>query len=112
MREHVEKGAQVFTGALASYAGLSPTYVHQVIDHAECYAKGNVHANGLENFWSLFKRCIKGTHVSVEPFHLFRYLDAECVRFIKALGQVEGKLPTYKSLIDENGNQFAGDRIR
>ena len=55
--------------------------MHKVIDHAECYAKGAVHTNGLENFWSLFKRCIKGTHVSVEPFHLFRYLDAEAYRF-------------------------------
>ncbi len=81
VRQHVEKGAQVFTDALKSYAGLAPEYVHSVIDHAECYVKGNVHTNGLENFWSLFKRCIKGTHVSIEPFHLFRYLDAECYRF-------------------------------
>ena len=110
---HVEKGTQVFTDALASYAGLTPSYVHQVIDHAECYAKGNVHTNGLENFWSLFKRCIKGTHISVEPFHLFRYLDAECFRFnnrktddgnrfLKVLGSVEGKRLTYKGLIGDD----------
>jgi len=113
VHEHVEKGAQVFTDALASYAGLDACYVHQVIDHAECYAKGNIHTTGLENFWSLFKRCIKGTHVSVEPFHLFRYLDAESFRFNnrkvedgdrfrKVLGGVEGKRLTYKSLIGEN----------
>ena len=112
VREHVEKGAEVFTDALASYAGLAPTYVHQVIDHAECYVKGNIHTNGLENFWSLFKRCIKGTHVSVEPFHLFRYLDAESFRFnnrktddgnrfAKVVGQVSGKRLTYKGLIGE-----------
>ncbi len=112
VREHVEKGAAVFTDALASYAGLSPDYVHQVIDHAECYVKGNIHTNGLENFWSLFKRCIKGTHISVEPFHLFRYLDAESyrfntrkmndgMRFLRAVGQVDGKRLTYKSLIGE-----------
>jgi len=112
VREHVEKGAAVFTDALASYAGLAPTYVHQVIDHAECYAKGNIHTNGLENFWSLFKRCIKGTHVSVEPFHLFRYLDAECYRFnnrktddgnrfIGVVQSIDGKRLTYKSLIGE-----------
>ena len=77
VRQHVEKVAQAFTDALKSYAGLAPEYVHSVIDHAECYAKGNVHTNGLENYWSLFKRCIKGTHVSIEPFHLFRYLEAQ-----------------------------------
>jgi hypothetical protein len=81
VREHVEAGAKVFSDALASYAGLEADYVHQVVDHAECYVRGEVHTNGLENFWALFKRCIKGTHVSVEPFHLFRYLDAECFRF-------------------------------
>ena len=112
VHEHVEKGTAVFTDALASYAGLSPSYVHSVIDHAECYAKGNVHTNGLENFWSLFKRCIKGTHISVEPFHLFRYLDAECFRFnnrktddgnrfLKVLGSVEGKRLSYRALIGE-----------
>ena len=52
-----------------------------MIDHAECYAKGRVHTNGLENFWSLLKRGIKGTYVSVEPFHLFRYLDEQTFRF-------------------------------
>lgn len=55
IHQHVEKGAAVFTDALASYNGLSLEYIHSVIDHAECYAKGNVHTNGLENYWSLFK---------------------------------------------------------
>jgi transposase-like protein len=113
IRSHVEPGANVYTDALASYAGLEPDYVHKVIDHAECYAKGAVHTNGMENFWSLFKRCIKGTHVSVEPFHLFRYLDAEAyrfnnrktddrARFLGVLGSVGGKRLTYKGLIGEN----------
>ena len=56
-------------------------YEHFVIDHAEKYADGQVHTNGLENFWSLLKRAIRGTYVSVEPFHLFRYLDEQCYRF-------------------------------
>jgi transposase-like protein len=81
VRQNVEKGAEVFTDALASYNKLSDEYVHQVIDHAECYAKGHVHTNGLENFWSLLKRGIKGTYVNVEPFHLFRYLDEQAFRF-------------------------------
>ena len=69
----------------------------------------NVHTNGLENFWSLFKRCIKGTHISVEPYHLFRYLDSECwrfnnrilddgERFMLAMHGFEGKRLTYKTL--------------
>ncbi len=56
-------------------------YIHSVIDHAEAYADGAVHTNGLENFWSLLKRSLKGTYVSVEPFHLFRYLDEQAFRF-------------------------------
>lgn len=113
VKEHVERGAAVFTDALASYAGLAPDYVHQVIDHAEAYVKENVHTNGMENYWSLFKRCIKGTHVSVEPFHLFRYLDAENFRFnnrecddrdrfLRLVPLVEGKRLTYKRLIGEH----------
>ena len=81
VREHVERGAGLYSDALASYEGLSAEYQHGVIDHAESYAKGKVHTNGLENFWSLFKRAIKGTYVSVEPFHLFRYLDEQAFRF-------------------------------
>lgn len=81
IKENVVEGSEVFTDALKSYADLSDAYTHAVIDHAECYAKGKVHTNGLENFWSLLKRSIKGTYVSVEPFHLFRYLDEQSFRF-------------------------------
>jgi transposase-like protein len=81
VRKYVLKGAEVCTDALASYNGLADNYTHSVIDHAERYVDGHIHTNGLENFWSLLKRCIKGTHVSIEPFHLFRYLDEESFRF-------------------------------
>ena len=81
VRRHVIPGSEVFTDAFPSYRDLSADYVHSVIDHAEAYAKGNVHTNGIENFWSLLKRAIKGTYVSVEPFHLFRYLDEQAFRF-------------------------------
>src|SRR6202022_2882849 len=81
VRQNVEKGSELFTDALKSYDKLTDEYVHQVIDHAECYAKGHVHTNGLENFWSLLKRGIKGTYVNVEPFHLFGYLDEQAFRF-------------------------------
>jgi transposase-like protein len=81
IRANVAKDASVFTDALKSYDGLSTDYVHQVIDHAEQYVDGRIHTNGCENFWSLLKRALKGTYVSVEPFHLFRYIDEEVFRF-------------------------------
>lgn len=80
VRKHVEAGAALYSDALKSYEGLTE-FEHQVIDHAVKYAEGNVHTNGLENFWSLLKRGINGTYVSVEPFHLFRYLDEQAYRF-------------------------------
>src|SRR5678816_1592367 len=80
--EHVEVGATLHTDALRSYDRMSERgYVHKVIDHAEAYVDGAVHTNGLENYWSLLKRALKGTYVSVEPFHLFRYLDEQAFRF-------------------------------
>src|SRR5688572_8663816 len=79
--EHVEAGSTVNTDSLPSYIALESDYTHKVIDHAEAYVDGTVHTNGLENFWSLLKRAIKGTYVSVEPFHLFRYLDEQSFRF-------------------------------
>ena len=79
--KHVQAGSALYTDALMSYTGLSADYIHGVIDHAVAYVNGRIHTNGLENFWSLFKRCINGTYVSVEPFHLFRYLDEQSFRF-------------------------------
>ncbi len=81
VRKHVEAGAALYTDALLSYDGLAGDYAHQVIDHAVKYVEGNVHTNGVENFWSLLKRGLNGTYVSVEPFHLFRYLDEQAYRF-------------------------------
>ncbi len=87
VHQHVEEGSEVFTDSLLSYRTLGEKYVHQVIDHAESYAEGKVHTNGMENFWSLLKRGIKGTYVSVEPFHLFRYLDEQAFRFNNRKGK-------------------------
>jgi len=81
VREHVQPGANVVSDASPSYVGLHKDYEHQVIDHAVAYVHGSVHTNGLENYWSLLKRGIKGTYVSVEPFHLFRYLDEQSFRY-------------------------------
>jgi hypothetical protein len=82
IEQHVEKGGAVYTDALMSYIGLQKCgYEHEVIDHAFRYVNGRVHTNGMENFWSLLKRGLKGTYVSVEPFHLFRYLDEQIWRY-------------------------------
>ncbi|MGB8060845.1 MAG: IS1595 family transposase [Candidatus Sulfotelmatobacter sp.] len=81
VKKHVEAGSALYSDALKSYDGLAVEYAHQVIDHAEKYVDGQVHTNGLENFWSLLKRGIAGTYVSVEPFHLFRYLDEQVFRY-------------------------------
>jgi transposase-like protein len=72
VREHVEQGSKVFTDEWIAYRGLDREYVHNVINHAESYVKGNVHTNRIEHFWSCLKRGLKGTYVSVDPFHLFR----------------------------------------
>jgi transposase-like protein len=74
VREHIEAGAAIFCDELKSYDGLQADYQHAVINHAVEYVNGNVHTNGMENFWSLLKRGLHGTYVSVEPFHLFRYI--------------------------------------
>jgi len=81
VRKHVEAGAALYTDALPSYSGLAQEYAHAVVDHAVAYVDGRVHTNGLENFWSLLKRSINGTYVSLEPFHLFRYLDEQTFRY-------------------------------
>jgi transposase-like protein len=117
--EYVLKGSEVFTDALPSYKGLNVGYNHDVVDHAETYVRGKVHTNGLENFWSLLKRTIKGTYVSVEPFHLFRYLDEQSFRFnerkdtdagrfIKAISGIVGKSLTFAKL---TGKEEGGELL-
>src|SRR5204862_647220 len=108
--QHVEAGANVYTDALRSYNELDQEYIHNVINHAVEYVRGHVHTNGIENFWSLLKRSIKGTYVAVEPFHLHRYLDEQAFRynnrgdlddlgrFALATSQVVGKRLPYAEL--------------
>jgi transposase-like protein len=110
VRKHVTAGAALYSDALQSYEGLATDYAHQVVDHATQYVDGRVHTNGLENFWSLLKRGISGTYVSVEPFHLFRYLDEQMFRFNNrkelddagrfdlAIRQIVGKRITFAQL--------------
>jgi len=109
VRENVEKGSVVYSDALLSYSGLDDEYVHEVVDHAEKYVEGRVHVNGVENFWSLLKRGLHGTYVSVQPWHLFRYLDertftynerklTDLDRFLIVLSTAAGRRLTDKAL--------------
>jgi transposase-like protein len=114
VRKHVEAGSALYTDALLSYQGLEADYAHQVIDHAVAYVDGQVHTNTLENFWALLKRGISGTYVSVEPFHLFRYLDEQAFRynnrndmddfdrFKLAASQIVGKRLTWNEATGKN----------
>lgn len=81
VRAAVKPGSNLYTDSASGYRGLSDDYKHEVVDHAVEYVRDQVHTNGMENFWSLLKRSLKGTYVSVEPFHLFRYLDEQVFRF-------------------------------
>ncbi len=81
IKKHDAAGSAIYSDNFMSYALMPVDYKHSVIDHAEKYVDGQVHTNGLENFRSLLKRGIKGTYVSVEPFHLFRYLDEQVFRY-------------------------------
>ncbi len=119
VREHVEPESALYSDALLSYEGLSEEYKHQVIDHALEYVRENVHTNGLENFWSLLKRGINGTYISVEPFHLFRYVDEQAFRFNNrrdmtdsdrfdlAVRQIVGKRLTWAEVTGKAGERPA-----
>jgi len=113
VKQSVEKGSNLITDALSPYDDLNAEYVHEVIDHAEAYVCGHVHTNGIENFWSLLKRAIKGTYVSVEAFHLSKYLDEQTFRFNarktddanrfeSVVSGIIGKRLTYNELIGLN----------
>jgi transposase-like protein len=111
--KHIEPGNPLYTDALSSYKGLEATYRHDVIDHAIAYVRGKVHTNGLENFWSLLKRTIKGTYISIDPFHVQAYVDEQvhrfnnrkskdAGRFVSVVAGIIGKRLTYRDLIGAN----------
>ena len=114
VRATVAAGAALYSDDLASYEGLQRDYAHKTVNHAIRYVEGRVHTNTLENFWSLLKRSLNGTWVSVEPFHLFRYLDEQAYRynerhgtdsdrFRRALRGLVGKRLTYNQLRGRTG---------
>ena len=116
---NVTAGANVYTDAHASYAGLWPRFIHDFIDHTTAYVRGRVHTNGLENFWSLLKRSIRGTYICPAAFHLDRYLDEQTFRFNERLESdwkrfwltlkgVIGRRLTYRKLCAIDGAGFMG----
>lgn len=109
LKKYVEPGSQVYTDAHKGYSGLNEEFIHDFIDHAVTYANGAVHTNSVENFWSCLKRGLKGTYISVQPFHLERYVDeqaycfnergySDAERFLGVLSQVTGKRLTWDQL--------------
>lgn len=123
VKDHVEPGTTMITDAHVGYDLLKNYFPHEVINHMEAYVKGRVHTNGIENFWSLLKRGLNGTYVSVEPFHLFRYVDEQVFRynnrggktreeritdserFNLALSQINGKRLTFAEVTGKTGSQ-------
>jgi len=81
VRDFVESGSAIMTDEFTGYYDLKSEYDHQFVNHLEKYVDGQVHVQGVENFWSLLKRGLGGTYVAVEPFHLFRYVDEQAFRF-------------------------------
>jgi len=110
VRGNVEPGTQIYSDEHGRNWKMDE-YLHDAVNHLECYVNGNVHTNGLENFWSLLKRTIGGTYVSIEPFHLFRYIDEQAFRynnrkpmddgdrFVYAMRKIVGKRLTWDELI-------------
>src|SRR5439155_12276538 len=110
VREGAEPGSRVYTDTYPSFSGLDADYAHETVNHAELYVSGQVHTNSMENFWALLKRGLHGTYVSVQPFHLFRYLDErmftfnereldDCGRFDCVLRAVAGNRLTFAEVI-------------
>lgn len=119
IRRRVAPGAEVYTDEARAYEGLARTHAHAAIDHSRAYVAGNVHTNGMENFWSLLKRSLGGTYVAVAPFHLTRYVaeqvfrfnqrkGSDADRFASVLSCVFGRRLTYRVLTGKDGAGFMG----
>ncbi len=113
IHKHVVSGAHLMTDDNGAYRGLENDFEHQLINHAERYVDGMIHTNGIENFWSVLKRALKGTYIRPTPKHLFRYLDEQILRFNERKGtdadrfhcvmpNVVGRRIMYKELIASN----------
>ena len=121
----VKHGSKVYTDGWHGYDDLRHRFVHEFVDHTERYVDGQVHTNGIENFWSLLKRTLRGTYVAVEPFHMERYLDEQIFRFnnratkdnpltdadrfVLALSQVSNRRLTFKELTGKTGSEATAE---
>lgn len=110
INDNVVPGTWVMTDEFSGYVGLSKNYTHLVANHLERYVHGNVHTQGMENFWSLLKRGLGGTYVAVEPFHLFRYVDEQAFRFNNRK-DVDGNKLTDSDRFDIAMSQVLGKRL-
>lgn len=119
VRRNVEFNSSVYTDSAPAYGGLALNYFHACVDHVNKYVVGKVHTNGLENFWSLLKRSLKGTYVAVSPVHLDRYVDEQVFRynqrkvndssrFRNVLAATPGKRLTYRVLTAQDDAGFMG----
>jgi len=119
---HVKGGSQVITDDATGYRyALSEGFAHEIINHAQEYVRGQVHTQGIENFWSLLKRGLRGTYVAVEPYHLERYVDEQVFRynnrgskefpvsdfsrFTRLMEQIGGKRLTYAHVTGKSGEE-------
>ncbi len=121
--KQVKYGSKVYTDEHMGYDSLHYRFVHEVVNHSIEYVNGQVHTQGIENFWSLLKRTLRGTYVAVEPYHLDRCLDEQMFRynnratkdnplndadrFVAALAQVAGRRLTYKELTGKTDESAA-----
>jgi transposase-like protein len=119
VRANVQRGSAVYTDAHQAYVGLGNAYVHEAVDHTVEYVRDQVHTNGMENFWSLFKRTLGGTYVQVAPFHLQRYADEQVFRYNRrktddagrfdlVMQTTVGRRITWRQLCQVDGCGFMG----
>jgi transposase-like protein len=88
--ENLQSGATVYTDQYTGYDKLAANkFVHETVNHMETYVSGQVHTQGIENFWSLLKRGLRGTYIAVEPFHLERYVDEQVFRYNNRIGHTD-----------------------
>jgi transposase-like protein len=107
----VEHGSKVYTDEWIGYKSLREQFVHDVVNHVESYVNGQVHTNGIENFWSLLKRTLKGTYVAVEPFHMAKYVDEQVFRFNNRGGKTKETRITDSQRFELALSQVAGKRL-
>jgi transposase-like protein len=119
VRQSVAAGAEVYSDGARGYGDLCLTHRHATVDHIETYVSGRVHTNGIENFWALLKRGLKGTYVAVAPYHLSRYVDeqvyrfnkrkkTDSARFLECLANVLGRRLTWRNLTAQGDSGFMG----